>query len=464
MKRLLLSTVAVLLLAASFVCGGDAGRESPFSLGAGARSLGMGGGLVALTDDATALYYNPAGLSAIGNQELFFSHSALFEHSAFDVASWVYPIDNGHGLGLSYMRLGTGDIVRRHDYAERGEFTYSQSQLMMAYGRRITRPLSGGITLKIVNQALDDQSDFTVGLDVGAMIHMSRYLGLGIVARDVLPAKLVLDSTEESTPPSVTAGLAFKRLPISKYTTITASLDLEKYEDRSFKVHAGTEVRFYDNYSVRAGYDRDNVVVGAGLRHGRIAIDYAYKLVDYVGDVHHFSFSLFLGKSLQERIRLRELSRRPPEPTEEEKHFAALMSQANSYLRRFQLDSAEVTFREALTFRPNDQEIVGSLAALAEARRVQREQETRLQQAEDELTQTLSSFLTQAELLFARKSYAAALDLLSLIFDIKPDNLRARQLSDQIRQAMTARSTCRRTRRSGCGCDRSLQPRSGDRT
>ncbi len=437
-RRTYIALIILTMLALSVARAGDAGRETPFSLGAGARSLGMGGAFTTLSCDATAIYYNPAGLSALEYQEAAFMHTVLFESSIYDFASWVYPITENHGVGAGFMRIGTGDIVRRVDFADRGTFDYSYTQMLLSYGRNVGRFLSTGISLKIVNQSLDNVSDYGVGLDLGWRIDICHGLALGAIARNLMQPELALDSLSEKTPRSVTGGLSLSQLHLSEHTSFSAGVDLEKHEDRAFKVHAGAELSFLDRYNLRAGYDRDNLTLGVGLRHGRLKVDYAYKLVDYVDNIHHFSLSFFLGKSVSEQIRLRELAKLPPEPSEEEKQFRALMETANSYLRRFELDSAAVYFERALEYDWENEEIIGSLAAIAEARRVQREQEARLRQAEAERNQTINSFLEQAELLYTRGSYHASLDLLDLIFDIDQANPRAQLLQRRNHQAIVS--------------------------
>lgn len=439
MRRLTayITVMLVLALCAPISHAGDAGRETPFSLGAGARPLGMGGGFTSLSDDAVSLYYNPAGLSALEWQEFAAMHTVLFEGSLYDAVSWVYPISDHHGLGVGFMRLGTEDIVRRVNYVDQGTFDYAYTQAMLSYGRSIGEQFSLGTSLKILRQSLSGHSDFGIGLDLGLTAKLYRNLSLGIMARDILAPELQLESTAERSPVSVAGGLSLSGLAVSEYVQLTAAFDLEKTEDRNLKIRTGAEVRFHDAFALRLGYDRDNVSFGTGLKYRRLNIDYAYKLVDYVRDVHHFSLSFLIGKSVTEQIRLRELAALPPEPTEEEKQFAALMAQGNLYLHRFHLDSAAYFFREALEYEPDNQEIIGSIAAIEEARRKQREQETLLYEAQAELNQTLGGFLTQADLLYTQKHYRAALDLLELIFDIDPDNLRAQQLQRQIRESMS---------------------------
>src|SRR5438132_5016171 len=48
------------------------------SFGAGARSLAMGSAFVGVADDASATYWNPAGLSQITRKEITLMKSPLF--------------------------------------------------------------------------------------------------------------------------------------------------------------------------------------------------------------------------------------------------------------------------------------------------------------------------------------------------------------------------------------------------
>jgi len=437
-----LTTVVVItatLWLTSSVSGGDAGRETPFtSVGAGARAIGMGGGITSLATDATAIHYNPAGLAGLDYQEVAFMHSLLFEGSTYDFASWVYPITENHGVGGGVMRIGTDDIIRRSDFADRGRFDYAFTQLLLAYGRNFSEPVSTGVCLKIVHQSLDNNSDFGVGLDVGFRIRICRNLHLGMVAREVLQPELKLQSMTEKTPMAVSGGISYYDLALSDQARLAVNLDLEKYDNRSVKIHSGAEVRFHDRFALRLGYDRDNVALGGGLKYGRMNLDYAYRLVDYVRDIHHISISFLVGRSTSEHIRERELAKLPPEPTEAEKRFMAVMDQANHFFHRFQLDSARAYYLQALDMQPGNKEIIGTLAAIEEARRIQREQEQELQSARDDVSQTLASFVDQAERLLGNRMYRAALDLLNLIFDIDPGNVSANKVRRRIEEARAA--------------------------
>ncbi|MCX6835691.1 MAG: PorV/PorQ family protein [candidate division Zixibacteria bacterium] len=439
MRITVTGVLAAILLSSPGLLAGDAGHETPFvSLGVGARSLGMGGGFTSMAADATSIHYNPAGLASLEYQEVSFMHSILFEGSTYDFASWVYPIDENHGLGAGVMRIGTGDIIRRVDFADRGRFDYAYTQMVLAYGRNLGEPLAAGLALKVLNQSLENRSDFGISMDLGLSVRLRHGLYWGASVREVLQHELTLLIEAEKIPMALVSGLSWRDLNLSSQVRLSLAFDVEKHADREFKVRAGAEAVLGDVLSLRGGYDRDNLAFGVGFKSRRMNIDYAYKIVDFIDGMHHISISFLLGASTTERIRLRELAKLPPELTEEEKRFNALMATADRYFRRFQLDSARAYFEQALQMQPNNEEIIGTLAAIEESRRVQEEQEEALRVARESLSQTQHTFITQAEQMLDQKMYRAALDFLGLIFEIDPGNTSANQLRDQIVAARSA--------------------------
>lgn len=438
-RRYFLAIALIMLsVMAGSISAGDAGQETPFLLGAGARAAGMGGGFSALAKDATAVYYNPALLSDMEYQEAAFMHTILFESSTYDFVSWAFPFVGDYGLGVGYMRLGTGEIIRRVNFAERGDFDYAHSQFLLSFGRRVGGLVAGGLSLKIVNQQMAGESDFGIGLDIGLSATVWENLSLGFVARDVLQPELELGATSEKTPMSATAGVAITELSISDQVALTISGDIVKFENRDPLFQTGAEVSFHGVLSLRGGYNRDNFVLGLGIKHRRLNINYAYKLNEYVSDLHQFSLSILVGSSMTEQAKRRQMALLPPEPTVEEKQFMVASDLANSFFHSFQLDSAAYYYRQALKLQPDNPEVIGTIAAVERMRLIQTEQEEKLRQMENELSQTLLSFLSQAELLYSQGAFQAALDLLELIFDIDPQNRKAGRLKIIIRDGMTA--------------------------
>ena len=127
--------------------GGDA---YPFlKIGVGARALGMGGAFVAVADDGTAAYWNPAGLGSLGKREVSFMHTSVsgnkftdagdFE-SGHNLLSFVYPNPVGWKIGtvgLTWINLGVDKIpeTSADEYGEierKGFFTDSESAYMLS--------------------------------------------------------------------------------------------------------------------------------------------------------------------------------------------------------------------------------------------------------------------------------------------------------------------------------------------
>src|SRR5258708_39869242 len=76
------------------------GQPNEFmSYGAGARSLAMGAAFVGVSDDASATYWNPAGLSQVTRKELTLLKATLFADPTYDFYSFLKPSKKGGSAG-----------------------------------------------------------------------------------------------------------------------------------------------------------------------------------------------------------------------------------------------------------------------------------------------------------------------------------------------------------------------------
>ena len=443
MKRILLilALLMTLLGTSTPARGDDAGQESPFALGSGARALGMGGGMTALSHDVSAVFYNPAGLPRLQYQEFAFMHVTLFEGTIYDVASWVYPVIGVGGFGASFMRVGTNDIVRRVNFIENGNFNSAEWQFLLAYGRSLGSAASLGASLKIVNQSIDAYSDYGIGMDLALQTRIYRNLRMGVMARNLIPPRLTLDTTSEDIPRTIVGGLALADMKIGNQARLTASADLEKFEKRSLKFHGGVELKFFDHYALRAGYDRDNLSFGAGIRTGRLRLDYAYKIMDYIEDSHRLSLSIAVGSSVADQLKQRESAEQQRGTallaSERKRQFQSFKNKADAFYRELSLDSALTYYQRALAFDEKNQTILGTIAAIENVQKIKATEERRIFDAQHEMEQTINTYYEQANFLYSRKYYPAANDLLNLILDIDSTNVKAVALKAQVRQAIT---------------------------
>jgi long-chain fatty acid transport protein len=70
MKRLIVLSLALIVVVSSVALADGVGAFSAFKNGIGARALAMGGAFVAVADDATAVYWNPAGLAQVADTRI----------------------------------------------------------------------------------------------------------------------------------------------------------------------------------------------------------------------------------------------------------------------------------------------------------------------------------------------------------------------------------------------------------
>ena len=106
MKRVIVLSLALLMVISAMALAEGVGAFSAFDSGIGARALAMGGAFVAVANDATAAYWNPAGLAGLTDTRLDGMSTDLFGLGV--THQFVGATTNlaGFGLGaVSYTHL-----------------------------------------------------------------------------------------------------------------------------------------------------------------------------------------------------------------------------------------------------------------------------------------------------------------------------------------------------------------------
>ena len=113
-KILLILPLAAVLLLPSSGFGqakvGTAGAQF-LEIGVSARAMGMGEAFLGVADDASVLYYNPAGLSLLTQKEAMFTHIDYPAEINYEFAGLVFPAPQFAGtFGVSFYMLGMDDM------------------------------------------------------------------------------------------------------------------------------------------------------------------------------------------------------------------------------------------------------------------------------------------------------------------------------------------------------------------
>lgn len=349
--NLYILVLLLLLTPGTLLAEDDAGTETVFSIGAGARAMGMGNGFVGLADDASAVYYNPAGMLSLQSQQITFLHTILFEETVYDFLSYVRPFNRG-AFGIAGMRIGTSDIGRRdNEYYDLGRFSASRMQFIASYGHRISDRFAVGVSGKMAHHSIDTYSAYGFGLDISGRVSITERLSAGVLLQDMVGPKMQLINEKERTPFTLKTGLAY-RLG-DEFSPIRANIvfDVDKPENRNAKIRTGVEATHTSGLTLRTGYDRDNLTLGLGIRYQDLNFDYAYKFMEYLDDSHRFSFTFDFGLSQEEKLaRQREAAQLRQEKLLADQRHKALLAELNTadrYYEAGKYDSALAAYYRA---------------------------------------------------------------------------------------------------------------------
>lgn len=167
------------------------------NIGVGARALGMGKVQVSLATDATAGYWNPAGLTNQTHKyDGVLMHSELFSGVVKnDYAAFSMPIDDKSALGVSVLRLGVDNIADTRalvneygyvDYSKIEYFSVADYALLLSYARKLgVEGLSVGGSGKIIYRNIGKFAHgYGFGIDAGVQYNHKGW-NLGLMARDI---------------------------------------------------------------------------------------------------------------------------------------------------------------------------------------------------------------------------------------------------------------------------------------
>jgi hypothetical protein len=171
------------------------------NIGAGARGLGMGGAQVATAEDATAGYWNPAGLVAIKEHpSLSIMHAEYFAGiGKYDFVALALPSKNGNRtLGISFLRFAVDDIPNTlyliepdgsPNYNNITSFSSADYAVLLSYSQILKKKdnlqISIGGNAKIIHRTVGTFAKaWGFGLDAGLQIKKDKWL-FGVTLRDV---------------------------------------------------------------------------------------------------------------------------------------------------------------------------------------------------------------------------------------------------------------------------------------
>jgi len=309
--RIAIAIVMVLLLplqaegAQIFEKVGTLGGQS-LKIGVGARAAAMGDAYVALADDATAVYWNPAGIARLSGQSITLNHTAWPAEILFDQAAYVFHVKwipgmigvNVRALTMSrdkvrttYLPDGTGETF------DAGEWAYG-----LSYARSLTDKFSAGLSVNYIQTGLDDVTGKSTTFDFGTLYDVG-ILGakIGMSIQNIGSDMTFIDE-KVKMPVFFRVGGSFSILQRGESRLLMAT-EFTHPPDNSEKLNLGAEYAFHDYLFLRGGYklnyDTEGLTAGFGVKFPLTLVkssvarlDYAYSDLKYLSQAHRVSVNV----------------------------------------------------------------------------------------------------------------------------------------------------------------------------
>lgn len=309
MRRVYVS-VASLAVAAALLSAGSARAQSTAGgistqIQVGGRAEGLGRSYTALADDATASWWNPAGLGFLANNNLSMMHTQLVPNLASDVffeyLSFTHHYEGWGGLGLSlaYLSYGVNQATDENGTVIK-EFTSYEVVPAVTYGTKLTPNVGLGVGLKYisVNLAPNDVlpsggggAGHSFAADMGVLAHvrekqskMLPKINLAAVLVNLGPNIAFIDQTQ-SDPLARTlrlgvGGQLYNAAPVTVNMSFDYNYSLISGNDVIFG--GGLELNYNNLFSLRGGYYDDktgtiqDMTYGVGITPiANVRFDYA---------------------------------------------------------------------------------------------------------------------------------------------------------------------------------------------
>jgi tetratricopeptide (TPR) repeat protein len=308
-RHLLLAVAFTLLPAASAHAGGEPGAFLQW--GAGARSLGMGRAFLAVSDDASATYWNPAAMVQLERKELVGLQAQLAGETSFTFLSYVSPSRKGSAWGFNMTKLASAgfekvsakldpsapsDSPSYLSVDKVGSYAVGEQAMTFAYGRQVTNKLSMGLSLKRVTNTIDTFSQSFSSVDASIFSKVSANYRFALALRNAISQAPA--NSSDRLPLTLRIGNAYSMM--NKRLTLAADLNSSKYS--GFGYNVGAEYLITRRTAIRMGLENrygaiSETAAGLGFNFTNINLDLSVGLSE-LGMSQRFSLSWKFGQTV----------------------------------------------------------------------------------------------------------------------------------------------------------------------
>ena len=251
------------------------------SISQGARAAAMGSAFVAIADDQSSIYWNPAGIASIGDGVMF-DHTVWFGDVGYNYIAGSVSLGSIGNLGLSLTSSSIGDMPVTTVASPDGTgevFNVSQVAFTITYAIRLTDNFAIGFSPKYVYERIWEMSSSGFAADVGvkyitpfdgvvlgmSIVNFGQKLHMtgqnATVLYDADPANTgnngripaEISTSEWAMPLTFRFGVAYQPR-LGERHKLTVAVDALHPSDDYESMNVGGEYTFDDFVSFRGGY------------------------------------------------------------------------------------------------------------------------------------------------------------------------------------------------------------------
>lgn len=275
--------------------------------GAGARSLAMGRAFLAVSDDASATYWNPAAMVQMKQKQFMALQASLFEQTTYNFMSYVHPTSKAGAWGFNLTRLNSGGFEKVEVKSQGGNaisieqvgtYNVAQQAFTFAYGKQVTNKLAMGISLKRITNTIDTFSQAFSAVDTSVFTRVSKNYRFALGIRNAV-SQAPADS-EDRLPLTIRIGNAYSMLN----ERVILAADINSSQASGMGWNLGGEYWATRRVALRIGLenrggDIAETTAGLGFAFGRLNLDTAFGLSE-LGMSQRISLAWKFGKSSME--------------------------------------------------------------------------------------------------------------------------------------------------------------------
>ncbi len=294
MRKIIL-VIFMLFVSIAYSQSGEGGEPGAFMKnGFGARPNALGNSYTAISNDASAIFYNPAGLSSVNKLQVMGMYSNLFG-SVEGLNYGNIGVSKGFefgtmGLGIIYSSVSDIPYVENVSGPSGETFSDNEMAVILSYSRIVTDNLQIGINGKFIRHTIAGYEASGIGFDVALLTTFNEKFKMGLMIQDAIGANIKLNGREDTYISKFKFGIAYN--PIS---VLTISPEIMVTGNKKAQLSIGSEYDVYKNMiKLRGGYNtvQEAPSFGVGIKYSQINIDYSYSRNGDLGNVSKFGFIL----------------------------------------------------------------------------------------------------------------------------------------------------------------------------